>query len=387
MFKYVRFLAGHVLVLVAMAGILAGGIWMWSGFVASLVCCIVGDALLGDDVAEPRYAYPSFFLVSMGSALPLMVALSLAFAWMLASGDPLGAGAWFGSWSGWDAFAAREATRGWHLLGGTLSVGLLYALSGTDIGHELVHRTHDRTSMLLGRWMLAFTWDSQFSIEHVYGHHQRLCTPRDPATARRGEIFHRFLLRSFAGQLASAWKLEAGRLRGSGLGVWSWRNRVLRGYAMSVAVTAGFFAVAGIKGALFFTAAALFGKSVLEVVNYFEHYGLVREEGRPVRPCHSWNSNKLMSNIILHNVTRHSNHHAQADVPFWELKACTDQPTLPHGYLTLLAIIYFAPGLYRRMMTPLLLDWDRRFASEAERELARRANAQSGLAGLMATAA
>jgi hypothetical protein len=383
MFKYLRFLAGHVLLVVTTAGVLAGGAWMWCGFVITLLACIVGDAILGDDVEEPVYGHPQLLLAAMWLALPMLAVMSLSFAWMLGTGDPLGAGAWLQSWSGWNVFAAREATHGWHLLGGTLSVGLLYALSGTDIGHELTHRAHEKASLVVGRWMLALTWDAQFSIEHVYGHHARVCTPLDPATARRGESFYHFLPRSMFGQLASAWHIEARRLRGNGDAVGSWRNRILRGYAMSLAITAGFYAMAGVSGALLFTAAALFGKSVLEIVNYFEHYGLVREAGQPVQPYHSWNSNKLMSNLVLHNVTRHSNHHAQVDIPYWNLKAYPTQPTLPYGYLTSLAIIYVAPWAYRRLMTPHLLDWDRRFASPAERVLATRANAASGMRALV----
>lgn len=386
MFKYLRFLAGHVLLLITTAGVLAGGIWMWSGLIFTLLVCILGDEVLGDDIAEPNYGHTGIFMATMWLALPLLVVMSLAFAWMSGTGDPMGLGAWFQASSGWDVFAARGATHGWHLLGGILSVGLLYAVSGTDIGHELTHRTYDKPSLFVGRWMLAFTWDAQFSIEHVYGHHDRVCTTRDPATARRGEFFYSFLLRSFFGQLASAWELEATRLRKNELAVWSWHNRMLRGYGMSLLITAGFYALAGAKGALLFTVTALFGKSVLEVINYFEHYGLVREEGKPVQPYHSWNSNKLMSNIILHNVTRHSNHHAQADIPFWNLKAYTDQPTLPFGYLTSLAMIFVAPWLYRRLMTPHLLAWDQRFANPAERQLAARANAASGMPALMAAA-
>jgi hypothetical protein len=387
MFKYLRFMACHALLVVTGAGLLAGGLWMWSGFVSTLLVCIVGDAVLGDDIGEPHYSHPELLMLTMWLALPMLAVMSLCFAWMLGTGDPFGAGSWFQSWLGWDLMAARERTNGWHLLGGTLSVGLLYALSGTDTAHELTHRTHDGASLVAGRWMLALTWDAQFSIEHVYGHHARVCTQFDPATARRGESFYHFLPRSFFGQLASAWKIEAQRMEKSGRAVWSWRNRILRGYAMSLAITVVFYAVAGVLGALLFTGAALVGKSVLEVVNYFEHYGLVREVGQPVQPYHSWNSNKLMSNVVLNNVTRHSDHHAQADTPYWNLKSYPDQPTLPFGYLTSLAIIYVAPWLYRRLMTPHLLDWDRRFANPTERLLAARANAVSGMPALMASAA
>ena len=48
---------------------------------------------------------------------------------------------------------------------------------------------------------------------------------------------------------------------------------------------------------------------MLEGVNYMEHYGLVREEGAPIEPKHSWNTNKRISSVLLYNLTRHSSHH------------------------------------------------------------------------------
>ena len=56
-----------------------------------------------------------------------------------------------------------------------------------------------------------------------------------------------------------------------------------------------------------------------------------------------------------------------------------DAPTLPYGYLTCMVFVYVAPTWYRNRMTPLVLDWDRRFASPAERRLAAQANRASGL--------
>ena len=50
---------------------------------------------------------------------------------------------------------------------------------------------------------------------------------------------------------------------------------------------------------------AVLGFSLLEVVNYLEHYGLLRqrrEDGRyeRTRPEHSWNSNNVASNCLLY---------------------------------------------------------------------------------------
>ena len=54
MLKYTRFLAGHCLLIVATLGVLMGGAWMWMGFLTTLVVCIAGDAILGDDLHPLR---------------------------------------------------------------------------------------------------------------------------------------------------------------------------------------------------------------------------------------------------------------------------------------------------------------------------------------------
>ena len=64
----------------------------------------------------------------------------------------------------------------------------------------------------VGRWLLAFSIDTGFAIEHVHGHHRHVCTPRDPATARRGEYVLGFALRSIIDGNRSAFRIEAERL-------------------------------------------------------------------------------------------------------------------------------------------------------------------------------
>lgn len=54
----------------------------------------------------------------------------------------------------------------------------------------------------------------------------------------------------------------------------------------------------------------IYGFSLLEVVNYVEHYGLKRQKlpnGRYERcsPRHSWNSNRIVTNIFLFQLQRH----------------------------------------------------------------------------------
>ena len=379
---YLRFLGVYGFGLVTAAGIALGGPWMWIGISTIYGLMIAGDELLGDDYSEPTYRYPGLLNATLYLALPVLGFLCFVMAWMAGSGDLFGFGAWVQAALGHDMFAARAATGPLHWLGGILSAAITFAAIGTNIGHELTHRTTDPAAMVAGRWLLALTFDAEFAIEHVYGHHRRLATAADPATARRGEHFYRFLVRSVIGQSASAAELERTRLERLAHAQWSWHNRYLRGWLMSGAVVAAFAIAAGPAGVLVFVLTALAGRSVLEAVNYFEHYGLVRDPDLPVEPRHSWNSNKALSNVVLFNLARHSHHHAEGDAQFWQLRSHREAPTLPYGYLTSMLLVYLVPGWYRNRMTPLVLEWDRRYATAAERRLAAEENRRSGLPAL-----
>src|SRR5262249_29469806 len=90
-------------------------------------------------------------------------------------------------------------------------VGSASAYSGIVVAHELIHRprTMPRT---FGRLILATVLYEHFYTEHIRGHHVRVGTREDPATARFGESFHRFYLRTVPAQFRSAWRLETARL-------------------------------------------------------------------------------------------------------------------------------------------------------------------------------
>jgi len=380
---YLRYFLMPLILAATTVGFIWGGGWMWTGFVLSLVLVIGGDAVAGDDLAVPQYRHKGLLDFALYCNFPLQLLLLAALAWMCgASGDALGLGALVRSWSGWDMQAARAATGPADLIGAVLSAGLVVATSATNIGHELVHRTRDKLALLVGRWMLAMTCDASFSIEHVYGHHTYIGTPRDPATARRGENAYAFILRSVIGQSRSAWQLERERLAKKGVSVWSWRSRMPRGIAMSALYFLGFAWIGGWTGVLVFVGTMIWGRSLLEFVNYLEHYGLMRAPQAPVKPHHSWNSNKRMSAFVLYNLTRHSHHHAEGDLPFWRLKPYPEAPMLHFGYLTTIAIT-MVPPLWHRSMIPKLKEWDERYASPEERRLAAAQNAASGLRGLM----
>jgi alkane 1-monooxygenase len=263
-----------------------------------------------------------------------------------------------------------------------VATGLLIGFVGRLTAHELTHRTWDPVSMFIGRWLLAFSFDTTFSIEHVYGHHRYIGTPKDPATAPRGRsVYSHIVLSTLRGNV-SAWKIEADRLRKKRLPVVSWHNAVLRGHLMSAVLVAVAFAMGGVSAAAYFVVCALWGKALLEIVNYMEHYGIVRDPGLPVEPRHSWNTNRRVSSWTMFNLTRHSHHHAQGEVPYHQLRPYPNAPMMIGGYVTTI-VVAMIPPLWHRWMTPKLLGWDRDFATDQERRLAASANAESGIGALL----
>ena len=150
---------------------------------------------------------------------------------------------------------------------------------------------------------------------------------------------------------------------------------------MSVLLVGVAYAMGGWAAAGFFVACALWGKSLLEIVNYMEHYGMVRNPATPVQPRHSWNTNKRISSWSMFNLTRHSHHHAQGEVPYQDLKPFPDAPMMIGGYLTTI-MVAMVPPLWHKLMTPKVQAWDRDYASGEERQLAAQANARSGIAAL-----
>jgi alkane 1-monooxygenase len=111
-------------------------------------------------------------------------------------------------------------------------------------------------------------------------------------------------------------------------------------------------------------------KLYLEMVNYIEHYGLVRIPGQRVEPRHSWDSHRRVSNGVLYQLPLHSTHHRFATKPFWDLEHAPDNsaPMLPLGYMPMIFISFF-PQLWWVVSDAMLSNWDRNYASPEERKV------------------
>jgi len=243
-------------------------------------------------------------------------------------------------------------------------IGLAFTMamvSGIAINtaHELGHK---RASM--ERWLskvaLAQSGYGHFFIEHNRGHHVRVATPDDPASSRLGESFWAFLPRTLAGSLRSSWELEVERLRRTGSGPRTYKNDILNAWAMTVGLYLVLIAVFGWVVLPYLLIQSFVGASLLEVVNYLEHYGLLRqkrEDGRFERtaPEHSWNSNNVASNVLLYHLQRHSDHHANPTRRYQALRHMDGAPQLPTGYAGMIVLALFPP-VWRRVMDHRLLE-------------------------------
>ena len=234
------------------------------------------------------------------------------------------------AWALW-LLVTRDASASAVLALG-LGVGGVTGAQGITFAHELGH-SRSRLDRAFAWGLMASVCYAHFMVEHYRGHHPRAATWADPASARRGETLWAFLPRTLGGSLGSAWRLEAQRLQ---------QHR--RGWARSplLWVTLGqggwlalLLAAWGPLALLFWTVQSVYAVFLLEAINYIEHYGLQREmrNGRPepFGVAHAWNADHVLTNSMIANLQRHSDHHMHAWKPYAELQLLPG-PQLPTGY-------------------------------------------------------
>lgn len=317
-------------------------IFWWSGPMIVFVAIPILDALVGDDGANPpdeAYEWLSrdrYYRWCVYLFLPMLL-IALVIACYL--------------WSGGELSVVDG-------VGLAVTVGLVSGI-GINAAHELGHRT-EKNERWLAKVALAPSCYGHFYVEHNRGHHVRVATPRDPASARFGESLWEFLPRSIVGGLRSALRLEANRLSRKRRGWWTIHNEILQGWGMSVLLFGTLVAVFGTAIAPYLLIQAVVGFTMLETANYIEHYGLLRRQlpnGRYERckPIHSWNSDRLITNVFLFHLQRHSDHHANPSRRYQTLRSFDEAPQLPAGYATMV-ILAMIPPLWRRVMDHRVLD-------------------------------
>ena len=240
----------------------------------------------------------------------------------------------------------------WHTLVAVVLVGTNSGYSGIVVAHELIHR-REAHLRLLGRVLMGLVLYEHFSTEHVRGHHVRVGTPEDPATARFGESFRAFFRRTVPGQFRSAWRLEAKRLGDEHMPWWDprlLRSRVVHGLVAEWAFAFGLAATFGWSAFAFHLLQASWAVRLLECVNYFEHWGLSRR-GKRVDPVDSWDTDSWFTLYTLVGLSRHADHHAYATRPYPKLRHYESSPKLPRGYFGMVPLALASNRRFRRLMT------------------------------------
>lgn len=313
---------------------------LWGGPILVYMLIPFADWVIGTDTNNPpESAVPAleddrYYRLIVYAYIPTQYLATILGAWIVAQGN-----------APW-----------WGILGLILSVGAVNGIA-INTAHELGHKKGS-----LERWLAKITLApvayGHFFVEHNKGHHKNVATPEDPASSRMGESFWQFLPRTMTGSLKSAWDIEAKRLQRCEQPLWSLHNENLQAWLMTVVLFVSLTAVFGWIVLPFLLLQAFYGASLLEVINYMEHYGLLRqkdERGRYERcqPRHSWNSNHIVTNLFLYQLQRHSDHHANPTRRFQALRHFDDSPQLPSGYASMLIPAYL-PFVWFKKMDPLV---------------------------------
>jgi alkane 1-monooxygenase len=327
-------LIGVLSVLLVMSG--ASGAWLFSLPVVFYVLAPLADWMLGEDrVNAPESAVPvldadRYYLRIVYAYIPSQYAVTILGAWLAVNGHL--------SW--------------WEMLGLIGTCGMANGV-GINTAHELGHKTN-----ALERWLARITLApvayGHFFIEHNKGHHKNVATPDDPASSRMGETFYAFWPRTVIGSVKSAWGIEHERLARQGKPVWSVHNENLQAWSMTLLMFGALSLWLGPWALPFLLVQAVLGFTLLEVVNYLEHYGLLRQklaDGRFERcqPRHSWNSNHVVTNLFLYQLQRHSDHHANPTRRYQALRHFDDSPQLPSGYGAMVLLAYLPPLWFKVM--------------------------------------
>lgn len=246
----------------------------------------------------------------------------------------------------------RELTS-FELIFSVINVGVLMGVCGINVAHELGHR-HNPFDKWVARLLLLPVLYSHFTLEHNYGHHLKVGTPEDPATARKNESVYLFYVRSIGQGYHNAWRIASKMLVSQGK-AW-WLHEVAWSHVAQIGLLAVVVYAAGWPSLIPFISAALIGIITLESVNYIEHYGLRRQKlasGRyeAMTESHSWNSNHELGRIMLFELVRHADHHYQTTRKYQALRHMDQSPQLPFGY-PMSIVLALIPPLWFKVMNP-----------------------------------
>ncbi len=173
--------------------------------------------------------------------------------------------------------AGRTSITKVEFAGLVLSIGVVNGVLGFTLAHEFIHR-FSRVERIAGYLLLLQNNYMHYGIEHVWGHHVYACTPEDPHTARIGEPIYFYLLRAITGTYKNAWKIDAKKSARSSNRFSIRRGRMLLFAILQIVVIIIIYFTMGKAPLLFFLLQNIIAVALLHIINYLQHYGLMRGE-------------------------------------------------------------------------------------------------------------
>ncbi len=234
-----------------------------------------------------------------------------------------------------------------------LSLGIVNGVLGFTLAHEFIHHFTKR-DQAAGYLLLLQNNYMHYGIEHVWGHHVYACTPEDPHTACLDESLYTFLPRAIATTYKNAWKIEAKRLLRSSSALFSVHNRMLIFGTLQILLMLLILFFIGSKALLFFLLQNMVSILLLHIINYMQHYGLMRKTtgaGNYERldVHHAWNTGRHNKSVDLFHLENHADHHMRPQVSFEKLVHKQESPEHPAGY-SFMILLSFIPPLWFKIM-------------------------------------
>jgi hypothetical protein len=350
---YLKYWTPVLVVAASIAGLLAGGNWVWTG-IASFPLLALLDTLAGRDYGQRRMSSPALanipiWLCSVGPLLQYFV-----LAWV----------------------AATQPLTGWQMFAAVMGVAWMGVVPLVPASHELYHM-RGALPRFVGHYVQLCYLDCTRDIGHVINHHIDVATAEDGDTARRGLDLYSFTGRSLIHSTLFAQQMEARALRRKGLSAWNWRHRGYRALLALAMFHLALYAIGGWKAVGLGLAAQLVARCWVESFNYFQHYGLIRLKGAPIGRRHVWNHLGWFSRTMAFEITNHADHHLNSYQPYYKLVPHRQGIPMPSVFLCFLAALV-PPLWHEAIIKPALKRWDLEFATPEERARAAEQNAQAG---------
>jgi len=311
---YLRYYLATVVVACGFLGFYWGGNWVFLG-VGTFIPLLIMDTLMPYDYRSRKIRYPIVADIPLFLHVLLMFMVYAAFIRWAATAESISPGQW---------------------LGAVLTLGWLGAVPNLPVNHELMHR-RGRISRACSTILGTFYADPTRDVAHVHTHHIHLATPKDSDTARRGETVYSFVFRATAGSVSDFFQFEKESCKRRNVSLLNPGGRIFKAL-LQLAVLLGACAwFAGPAAAMVALAGIITAKLLVEMFNYYQHYGLVRVLGSNYGQQHLWNHLKPISRLLSFEITNHNDHHMDSYLPFYRLQPKVDGPQMPSILLCFLA--------------------------------------------------